>query len=156
MARLDKDMAADLSSGMNPAAFMVHWQKAGLQLMRAQERVLHGMLSAARAEVQFGHDLLIERMTSLNAAAHGETQTGVPEVERLLTMVREVTEELNTGFSEAAKMVAEGLSFALEEEMEETEAGAKMTKKTFAEREGATGLSPTQHRGDDGSGEKRV
>ncbi|HQT46221.1 MAG: hypothetical protein B7X08_06785 [Acidocella sp. 20-63-7] len=108
----DKSLAGSKdSAAFNPTVMMTSWQQAGLRALRAQERVLHGMLNAARLEIQFGQDLMINRMTQLQMGA-GKAQPSAPlgtqEVERLLTMVREVSEELSNSFSEATRLLAEG------------------------------------------------
>jgi hypothetical protein len=48
--------------------------------LRAQERMLDGMMSAL--EMQFGQDLIMNRIAR----------------DRMITMIREVTEELRSGF----------------------------------------------------------
>src|ERR1700756_208552 len=45
-----------------PETFVRNWQMTGLRVLRAQERMLHGMMSAARLEMQFGQDLIMNRM----------------------------------------------------------------------------------------------
>jgi hypothetical protein len=107
----DKSLAGSKEAlAFNPTVLMTNWQQAGLRALRAQERVLQGMLNVARLEIQFGQDLMINRMAQLQVG-EGKTQPsaalGTQEIERLLMMVREVGEELSASFSEATRLLAE-------------------------------------------------
>jgi hypothetical protein len=92
-----------------PETFVRNWQITGLRVLRAQERMLHGMMSAARLEMQFGQDLLMSRMARLNARSEdgGHSDGAFQEFDRMITMMREVTEELRSGFNEATQMLTE-------------------------------------------------
>ena len=92
---------------MMPETFVRNWQLTGLRVLRAQERMLHGMMSAARLEMQFGQDLLMNRMARFNASGDngGRNEGAFQEFDRMITMMREVTEELRTGFSEATQLL---------------------------------------------------
>jgi len=94
---------------MMPEAFVRNWQLTGLRVLRAQERMLHGMMSAARLEMQFGQDLLMNRMARFNASGDngGRNEGAFQEIDRMITMMREVTEELRTGFSEATQLLTD-------------------------------------------------
>ncbi len=94
---------------LSPEAFLRNWQEAGARVLRAQERMLHGMMSAARLELQFGQDFLSHRLETLQAgSASGRTEQAMKEIDRVTTLLREVNEELRTGFSEATKLLTEG------------------------------------------------
>ena len=92
-----------------PETFVRNWQMTGLRVLRAQERMLHGMMSAARLEMQFGQDLIMNRMARFSsrpetgARADGAFQ----ELDRMITLMREVTEELRSGFNEATQLLTE-------------------------------------------------
>lgn len=93
-----------------PEVFVRNWQLTGLKMLRAQERMLYGMMSAARLEMQFGQDLILNRIARYNSRSENGATRGdgaFQEFERMITMVREVTEELRTGFSEATKLMTE-------------------------------------------------
>jgi hypothetical protein len=92
-----------------PETFVRNWQMTGLRVLRAQERMLYGMMSAARLEMQFGQDLIMNRMAHFNARKdeEGRSEGAFQELDRLITMIREVTEELRSGFNEATQLLTE-------------------------------------------------
>ena len=94
---------------ITPETFVRNWQLTGLKVLRAQERMLHGMMSAARLEMQFGQDLLTNRMARFNSRhENGARADGAfQEFDRMITMMREVTEELRNGFTEATQLLTE-------------------------------------------------
>jgi hypothetical protein len=94
---------------LSPEAFLRNWQEAGARVLRAQERMLHGMMNAARLELQFGQDFLSHRLDTLQAgSASGRTEQAMKEIDRVTTLLRDVNEELRSGFSEATKLLTEG------------------------------------------------
>jgi gas vesicle protein len=94
---------------MMPETFVRNWQMTGLRVLRAQERMLHGMMSAARLEMQFGQDLLMNRMARFTPRSENGARTdgAFQEFDRMIAMMREVTEELRSGFSEATQLLTE-------------------------------------------------
>ncbi len=52
--------------------------------------MLHGMMSAARLEMQFGQDLLMSRMARLNTRSEngGHNEGAFQEFDRMITMMR--------------------------------------------------------------------
>jgi hypothetical protein len=110
---------------MMPETFVRNWQMTGVRMLRAQERMLHGMMSVARLEMQFGQDLM-NRMARFNTRSeNGATGSdgAFQEFDRMITMMREVSEELRTGFSEATQLLTE------EAAPERVQAGARLAKK---------------------------
>lgn len=105
------------ASSMNPELFMRNWQAAGMRMLRAQERMLHGMMRAAKLEMQFGQELMSNRMTLLQptSSAQAATERAVQSIERMMEMMRAVTEELRSGFAEATKLMTEGASAEIQE-----------------------------------------
>src|ERR1700734_295476 len=74
-----------------PETFVRNWQMTGLRVLRAQERMLHGMMSAARLEMQFGQDLIMNRMARLNTRNENGPRDGAfQELDRMITLMREV------------------------------------------------------------------
>src|ERR1700722_12234850 len=114
-----------------PETFVRNWQLTGLRVLRAQERILHGMMSAARLEMQFGQDLLMNRVARLNARGEeGAHRDGAfQEFDRMVTMMREVTEELRTGFNEATQLLTD----AADETIQKTGAAVQATTNKAAE-----------------------
>lgn len=125
----DKSLAGSKDAlAFNPTVLMTNWQQAGLRALRAQERVLHGILNVARLEIQFSQDLMINRMTQLQMTggkAQPSATLGAQEIERLFTMVREVSEELSASFSEATRLLAEGTPAAHRKETSAREASPR-------------------------------
>jgi hypothetical protein len=100
---------AKMAQPLSPETFLRNWQEAGARMLRAQERMLHGMMSAARLELQFGQDFLSHRLETLQAgSASVRTDQAMKEIDRVTTLLREVNEELRTGFAEATKLLTEG------------------------------------------------
>jgi hypothetical protein len=110
---------------MMPETFVRNWQMTGGRMLRAQERMLHGMMSVTRLEMQFGQDLIMNRMARFNTRNDNGTRAdGVfEEFDRMITMMREVSEELRAGFSEATQLLTE------EAAPERVQAGARLAKK---------------------------
>jgi hypothetical protein len=95
---------------LSPDVFLRGWQQAGSRMLRAQERLLHGVASAAKLEMRFGQELMESRLALLKWA-ETDSQTNAArtaqEVEKLMVMMHGVTKELRTGFADAAKLLAE-------------------------------------------------
>ena len=119
---------------MMPETFVRNWQWTGFRMLRAQERMLHGMMSATRLEMQFGQDLM-NRMARFNTRSeNGATRSdgAFQEFDRVITLMREVSEELRTGFSEATLLLTE------EAAPESVQASARLAKKTTETAEDTT------------------
>lgn len=97
-----------------------NFQQTGLRMLRAQERVLHGMANAARLEMKYGQDLLSSRLSLLDWHNHSQppAEHAAADFELTMTMLREVTEELRSGFTEAAKLLTEDAAPAVQEAVE--------------------------------------
>jgi ElaB/YqjD/DUF883 family membrane-anchored ribosome-binding protein len=96
-----------------PETLVRNWQITGLRVLRAQERMLDGMMSATRLEMQFGQDLIMNRMAR----------------DRMITMIREVTDELSSGFKEATQLLTE----TADEVIQDTAKAVKATTDRAAE-----------------------
>jgi len=90
------------------------WQENANRAMRANERMMHGMMSALKLEFQLGQELLEHRMNTMRAASQtdkpieaGQTifDRHVQEMERLVATMREVSEEMRSSFGDATKMM---------------------------------------------------
>jgi hypothetical protein len=51
---------------MVPETLVRNWQMTGLRMLRAQERMLHGMMSVTRLEMQYGQDLIKNQIARYN------------------------------------------------------------------------------------------
>jgi len=103
-------ISAKTSFALTPEAFIQHFQKNTLRVLRAQERMMHGLVKAAQLEMRFGQELLHSRLELLGGKsmeARPATEHATGEIERILTMMREVTEELRSGFTDAARLLSE-------------------------------------------------
>ncbi len=118
-----------------PETFVRNWQMTGLKVLRAQERMLHGMMSAARLEMQFGQDLIMNRMARFNARGeNGPRADGAfQELDRMITLMREVTEELRSGFNEATQLLTETADEAFKETVKSAGAAAHAATDKAAE-----------------------
>ncbi|HEY1856634.1 hypothetical protein [Acidocella sp.] len=116
---------------VTPETFVRNWQLTGLRVLRAQERMLHSMMSAARLEMQFGQDVLANRMSRFNSRSeNGARADGAfQEFDRMITMMREVTEELRGGFTEATQLLTE----AAEESLRDTKKAVQTVADKSAE-----------------------
>jgi hypothetical protein len=116
-----------------PETFVRNWQMTGLRVLRAQERMLHGMMSAARLEMQFGQDLIMNRMVRFNARGEegGRGDGAFQELDRLITMIREVTEELRSGFNEATQLLTETADEAIQDTTKTVATAAQATHESL-------------------------
>ncbi len=112
---------------MMPETFVQNWQTTGVRMLRAQERMLHGMMSVARLEMQFGQELMNHMLRFNTRSENGATRAGgaFQEFDRMITMMREVSEELRTGFSEATQLLTE------EAAPESVQAGADWRRRSL-------------------------
>jgi ElaB/YqjD/DUF883 family membrane-anchored ribosome-binding protein len=118
-----------------PETFVRNWQMTGLKVLRAQERMLHGMMSAARLEMQFGQDLIMNRMARFNARGDNAPRGdgAFQELDRMITLMREVTEELRSGFNEATQLLTESTDEVLQESVKTAGAAAQTLTERGAE-----------------------
>lgn len=84
------------------------WQQSGARMMRAQERMLSSMMSAAKLEMQFGQTLMQNRLSLLQHTGQDTPPSPMTEIEKMLNMMREVSEELRNGFREALAALTDG------------------------------------------------
>lgn len=119
-----------------PETFVRNWQMTGLKVLRAQERMLYGMMSAARLEMQFGQDLIMNRMARFNTRSDNGSRGGdgaFQELDRMITMMREVTEELRSGFNEATQLLTENAEEVLQDTVKGASAAAHAATEKAAE-----------------------
>lgn len=90
------------------------WQENANRMLRANERMMHGMMSALKLEFQLGQDLLEHRMNTMRAATQADkpAEAGqtvidrhIQEMERLVATMREISEEMRASFGDATKMM---------------------------------------------------
>ncbi len=94
-----------------PEKMMRDWQQSATRLLRAQERILRGIAGAARLEISYGQEVLNTRLALLHSDAAKPAAAGTQvsaEVEKLVALMHEVSDELRTSFSEAMQLLREG------------------------------------------------
>jgi hypothetical protein len=96
------------------ATIMRLWQDNAGRMIRANERVMHGMMSAVKLEIELGQHLVEHRINAFRQAsqadkpaAAGQTvvDSFMQEMERLTATMREVSEEMRRSFGEATKII---------------------------------------------------
>lgn len=94
---------------------MMHlWQHNATRMMRANERLMSGIMSAAKLQIELGQEVLQQRLDRM-AATHATTKEDgkslieqqTHEMERLMAAMREISEEMRISFAEAAKLLFE-------------------------------------------------
>jgi hypothetical protein len=90
------------------------WQENANRMLRANERMMHGMLTALKLEFQLGQDLMEHRINTFKAASQAEkpSEAGhtvmdrhLHEMERLVASMREISEEMRNSFGDATKLM---------------------------------------------------
>jgi hypothetical protein len=103
-------------------------QQNASRVWRANERVLRGMLSAIKLEVELGQQLLQYRLTGiehatqepkLENAGHKIIDHQLHEVEHLMSGMQKISEELKQIFSEATKLLFDGTDAEAKHQVEE-------------------------------------
>jgi hypothetical protein len=117
-------------TALNPEEMMRKWQSRTVQVLRAQERISQGMMAAARAELRFGQEFMASRLSMLHwdttEPGHVSEQAQ-RDIENLVGVMREVAEEIRTGFAEAAEMMRGEIQAAVREEaVKASEVASKM------------------------------
>ena len=126
------------------------WRHNAMRMLRANERVLHGLMWATKREIELGQDLMRYNLENLQGtaqrAANGAGQDALNktdidrnagELKHFVTGMREVAEELQRCFSEAATLMFKGsIEEAREATAQASEAVAAPIKKTAHKAEG--------------------
>ncbi len=97
------------------------WQQNAVRLMRANERILHGFVTAASRELELARELTrysIDSIAKLNKLPNGngsekstkatEGEENFKEFEHIVAGLRSVTEELWNTIGDASKLLLEG------------------------------------------------
>jgi len=87
------------------ATVMHLWKDNAGRMLRANERVMHGMMSAIKLEIEFGQQLVEHRINTFKEAGQTMVDRYLQEMERLTTTMREVSEEMRKSFGEATKII---------------------------------------------------
>jgi len=93
----------------NPAGVMGDWRERTLCMLRAQERMMQGMAAAARLELRFGQECWASRLGLLTGSWTEPGQASqqlVEEMDRFITVIREMNEEMKACCTEAGKLLA--------------------------------------------------
>jgi hypothetical protein len=103
---------AKAALALTPEVFFRNWQQTGARVVRAQERMMLSVANAIRMEMQFGQEMIKDHITPLPWTREtGQTTAGraMQDFERIVAVTRDVSEELRSGFTEAAKLLTEGM-----------------------------------------------
>jgi hypothetical protein len=89
------------------------WQNNAARMIRANERIIQGIMSAAKLQIEVGQDVLRHRVDRLqntkpDTAPHTIIQHQTQDFQRMIGAMREVSEEWRTTFADAAKLLFEG------------------------------------------------
>ena len=96
-----------------PSEAIRNWQGSTQRIMRANERLMQGFMSAAKMEMQFGQEMLQQRFAAMQefwaepAAGKLPKAPDTAEIERLMTMMRAVSEEMHQSFNAAGRLLLE-------------------------------------------------
>lgn len=118
MSQILEDITASLSKaavGFDAEKAARNWQLGATRALRAQERLVQGLVSALRLEFRFGQELLANRVSLLTLENAGTKNVGdyaSGEFEKLTVLVKDLTEELQGSFTEALKLLQEGAILA--------------------------------------------
>jgi hypothetical protein len=92
----------------NPAGVMGDWRERTLCMLRAQERMMQGMAAAARLELRFGQECWASRLGLLTGSwtepGHASQQLA-DEMDRFITVLREMNDEMKACYAEAGKLL---------------------------------------------------
>lgn len=114
MTQLNRDGTSGFGStlaALKPEQFVKNWQQNTVRVLRAQERLMQGVAAAARVELRYGQELIANRLNFLKWDRTELPHAGdhaAQEVEKFAAVIREVTEELRNGLTEATKLLSEG------------------------------------------------
>jgi hypothetical protein len=89
------------------------WQNNAARMIRANERIIQGIMSAAKLQIEVGQDVLRHRVDRLqntkpDTAPHSIIEHQTQDFQRIIGALREVSEEWRTTFAEASKLLFEG------------------------------------------------
>lgn len=111
MDRIHHDITSGFDKAIgafNTEGLMRGWQQGTMRVLRAQERIMEGMVAAARLEMRYGQELMANRLGMMKwempEPGHSSSRA-TDEVDKFISVVREVTEELRTSFTEATKLL---------------------------------------------------
>jgi cell division septum initiation protein DivIVA len=100
---------------MKPEQIVHNWQQNAVRMLRAQERVAQGVVAAARVEMRYSQELMASRLGLFKWDADDLPNAGdraAEELEKFVSVVREMTEELRSGFTEATRLLSEATAQA--------------------------------------------
>lgn len=95
-----------------PANTFDNWGHQSERMMRVQQRMLDGMMNIVKLEVQFGQDFVASRLALLTSGSETRPPTTgfvMEELDRSLTAMRKIGQEVQLTMSETAKILGEVL-----------------------------------------------
>lgn len=98
-----------------PDSFIRYWQHSAVRMVHANERIFCGMVAAARREMELGQELVQINLAAMqptlfttantDEVESGKSARNMREVERVVTGLYEVSEEIWTSFGEATRLL---------------------------------------------------
>ena len=92
----------------DPGEFVHQWQARASKLLHAQERIAQGLAAAARAQLRYSQEYMINHANMMHwdavDAEHLSAQAR-KDIENFAAMVKEMSGEIRGGFAEAGEML---------------------------------------------------
>jgi hypothetical protein len=102
-----------------PEFYMRNLQRTSAKMLRAQERMMHGLMHAAQLQMKFSQDFWANRGAGVRTDVRQEAgNAAVAETERMLSVLREITETMQRGFTEAMQLLMENNEIMAEDARE--------------------------------------
>ncbi|MBU6419133.1 MAG: hypothetical protein KGQ79_05325 [Proteobacteria bacterium] len=123
-------------AALDPEQVIQKWQARAYRFLHAQERIAQSMAAAARAQLRYGQEFMVSRTELLHwdTAEPGHlAEHAQRDLEQLVSVVREVSAEIRTGFSDAAKMLSEEAPAEIRVSMEAASAAADKVVEAMEE-----------------------
>jgi len=125
-----------------PELYMRNLQRTGTRMLRAQERMLQSLMQAGHLQMKFSQDFWAARGAAGRTEGRQDTGTmAVAETERMLSHLREITETVQRGVSEALQSLMDTAEATAQDAHDTVLRAADDT--TYAARTGAEAMKET-------------
>jgi hypothetical protein len=98
-------------ASFNPEDFVHQWQARASRLLHAQERIAQGLAAAARAQLRYGQEYMVNHINMLHwdvvDAEHLSVQAR-KDIEGFAALIKEISSEIRDGFTEANELLEAG------------------------------------------------
>ena len=118
-------------TAFDPGEFVHQWQARASKVLHAQERIAQGMAAAARAQLRYNQEYMVNHMNMLHwdvvDAEHLSVQAR-KDIENFAALVKEISGEIRSGFAEAGELLE--IKAALKPQEATAEPAAKAPEQT--------------------------